>query len=243
MLTDTQRDELATTGITYLRGVLSRSEASAIENRVWEFYADKLGVVRDDRSTWPVRGFETHLQRLNKTGTFHPFDTPFIDEVLNDLLGDWRYHHAWGNPLITFPSPGPWEMPKKIWHFDHRASGPVDGMFLMRMFGFVNDVVPQGGGTLVIEGSHELVRRMVEVAPNNDAGTSAKVKKRLAEQHEWFRAPSFEPTEIDGVRVCARELTGQAGDVALMLPWTMHNISPNCGDQPRFMVTHTAFRV
>jgi hypothetical protein len=51
----------------------------------------------------------------------------------------------------------------------------------------------------------------------------------------------MEPTVIDGVTVRVRELTGHAGDVAFMLPLTLHNVSMNCGDRPRFMVTHTAF--
>jgi len=48
--------------------------------------------------------------------------------------------------------------------------------------------------------------------------------------------------EIDGVRVRVAELTGEAGDVTVMLPWTMHNFSMNCSPEPRLMVTHTVLR-
>ena len=48
--------------------------------------------------------------------------------------------------------------------------------------------------------------------------------------------------EIDGVHVRVAELTGRAGDVVVMQPWTLHNFSMNCADVPRFMVTHTVFR-
>jgi len=241
VLTDAQRHELATTGVTYMRGVLARADADAIADQIWAAYADK-GVLRDDRSTWPVAGLEVKLQKLRKSGMFRPFDNATTRGALDELLGHWSEPDAWGAPLISFPGDGPWRMPTKIWHFDHRAEGDPEKPFLMRMFGFVNDVGPEGGGTLIIEGTHELVRRMVAAAPDHKVGSSADVKKLLAKRYDFFQAPSFDPVEIDGVRVCVRELTGEAGDVALMLPWTMHNINMNCGDQPRFMVTHTVFR-
>ncbi len=48
--------------------------------------------------------------------------------------------------------------------------------------------------------------------------------------------------EIDGVRVRVAELTAEAGDVVVMQPWTLHNLSMNCASGPRCMVTHTVFR-
>ena len=83
--------------------------------------------------------------------------------------------------------------------------------------------------------------RMVATSPDLDAGKSAIVKRELRKRYPWFKAPSLEPTVIDGVTVRVRELTGEAGDVAFMLPWTLHNVSLNCADQPRFMVTHTVY--
>jgi len=241
VLTAEQLHELNTTGITYLRGALPRAEADAIAEQVWVAFAAR-GVVREDRSTWPTGILESKLQKLRKSGVFAPFGTSEVGAVLTELLGGaWKELDSWGGALISFPIPGPWRMPKKMWHFDFPAAGSPDRPGIMRLFGFVNDVVPQGGGTLVIEGSHELVRRYVAAAPDHNAGSSAQVKKRLAREYPWFEAPVAEPTEIDGVRVRATELTGQAGDIALMLPWTMHNINMNCADQPRFMVTHTIY--
>jgi hypothetical protein len=240
VLTAEQLHELDTTGITYMRGALPRAVADAIAEDVWRAF-EARGVRRDDRSTWPTGILESKLQKLRKSGVFAPFGTADVGAALTDLLGEWKELDPWGGALISFPIPGPWRMPKKMWHFDFPASGSPDRPNIMRLFGFVNDVVPHGGGTLVIEGSHELVRRWVAAAPDNNAGSSAVVKKRLASEYSWFAAPTSEPTEIDGVVVRAIELTGQAGDVALMLPWTMHNINMNCADQPRFMVTHTVY--
>jgi ectoine hydroxylase-related dioxygenase (phytanoyl-CoA dioxygenase family) len=43
------------------------------------------------------------------------------------------------------------------------------------------------------------------------------------------------------VRVRVAELTGEAGDVVVMLPWTLHGLAMNCSPAPRFMVTHSLF--
>jgi hypothetical protein len=232
-------EELFSTGVTYLRGAV---DPGAIEDQIWEYYAAQ-GIARDDRSTWPSNTLESKLQRLRKTGMFSAFGSDIVRAALAEVLGDdWHELDAWGAPLITFPQPGPWELPTKLWHSDFPARGNADAVMCLRLFGFVTPVGPQGGGTLAIEGSHELIRRMVEAAPGNDAGSSAVAKKQLFRAHPWFRAPSFDPIEIDGVTVRVHELTGQPGDVALMLPWTLHNISMNCSDRPRFMVTHTAYR-
>ena len=72
---------------------------------------------------------------------------------------------AWGPALVTFPQPGPWTLPHKVWHVDLPGRGVPDTAGAVRLFGYASDVVTWGGATLVVEGSHELVRRMVAAAP------------------------------------------------------------------------------
>jgi hypothetical protein len=230
-------------GVAYLRGALPRAEALAIGDRVWEAYAAR-GVERDDRSTWPEgwRGLQVKLQSLRKSGVFAPFGNDTVSSTITEVLGEgWYELDPWGGPLISFPTPGPWQLPPSGWHSDLPARGAAERPGALRMFGFASAVGPRSGGTLVIEGSHELIRRMVVESPDHDAGKSAVVKRELKRRYPWFRSPSLEPTVIDGVTVRARELTGEPGDVAYMLPWTLHNVNMNCSDQPRFMVTHTVF--
>jgi hypothetical protein len=196
------------------------------------------------------------LQAVRKQGAFAALDEPLLDAVVEELLGPGRARsvEAWG-PLVTFPQPGPWVLPHTTWHLDlpGRAGGP-EGIGVARLLGFATDVGPQGGGTLVVEGSHELVRRMVAAAPGFDAGGSAEVRKRLAAAHPWFRVLGrpgdedrvrqlmVEGEEVDGVRVRVVELTGDAGDVVVMLPWTLHNVAMNVAGSPRVMFTRTVFR-
>jgi hypothetical protein len=90
---------------------------------------------------------------------------------------------------------------------------------------------------------------MVTNSPDYIAGSSAELRNRLNLTYPWFAALAREGgdrvarfmidgDEIDGVRVRVVELTGSAGDVTMMLPWTMHSMAMNCRSNPRFMVTH-----
>jgi hypothetical protein len=69
-----------------------------------------------------------------------------------------------GQALVTFPEPEPWQIPHNTWHFDVPARGPIDRYDAVRVLGFIATVAPHGGGTLFVEGSHELTRRMVSSA-------------------------------------------------------------------------------
>ena len=221
--------------------------------RVWALF-ERRGVRRDDRSTWPA-GFASKNQPLRQSGALNLFANGVTHAIIDELLGagTWMETEAWGPALVTWPQPGPWQLPHKAWHFDLPGRGEPDCPEAARLSGFVSAVVPQGGGTLVVEGSHELVRRLIARTPDHDAGSSSELRKTLARQHPWFaallghgadRARQFmvDGDEVDGVRVRVAELTGEAGDVTVMLPWTMHNFSMNCSSAPRLMVTHTVLR-
>jgi hypothetical protein len=97
---------------------------------------------------------------------------------------------------------------------------------------------------------------MVAASANRTAGSSSDLRKRFIRRHPWFRALATEDEdgagrikqfmvdgdEIDGVRVRVAELTANAGDLVVMLPWTMHSLSRNCVATPRFMVTQSIYR-
>jgi len=257
VLTAEQRGLLGTAGWVRLPGVVERAVADGMADTVWASLADR-GIARRQPATWPAGLMGKH-QRLRRSRAFDAFGAaPATVAVVEELLGPggWGGDHAWGPALITFPQPGPWMVPHKVWHLDLPGRGDPDPGTApaVRLFGYVSDVVARGGATLVVEGSHELVRRMVAAAPDHDAGGSADLRKRLIADHPWFRALSREGPaervqqfmvdgdEIDGVHVRVAELTAEAGDVVVMQPWTLHNFSMNCADAPRFMVTHTIYR-
>lgn len=254
VLTAVERDELSARGTLRLSSVLAPNAAAQLEADVWRILA-RRGVERGDRRTWP-EGLIHQLQPLRQARCFDAFRAPAVAGVVDQLLGvgRWVDTSAWGPALVTFPQPRGWDVPHRVWHFDLPGRGDPDQVQVVRLFGYATSVGPRGGGTLVVEGSHELVRRMVAAAPDHDAGGSGDLRRRLARRHPWFAALVREGgddrvrqfmvdgDEIDGVRVRVVELTAEAGDVVVMLPWTLHNASTNSALQPRFMVTHSIYR-
>jgi len=254
MLTDEQRTDLAHRGITYVRELIPRERAAAIEDRIWAFLG-KRGIHRTDRATWPPGGLMSGVQGLRQAEVFAPFTNEHLIDVANELLGAgaWTKFRHDAQALLSFPESGPWQIPHKLWHFDMPARGPTDRFDAVRVLGFVSRVAPQGGGTLLVEGSHELTRRMVERAPGGNAGQSADVRRRLAGRSPWFKALQTEGAdriarfmvdgdEIDGVSVRVVEATGDGGDVCIMHPWTLHTTAMNCADRPRMMLSQTFLR-
>ena len=255
VLTGEQRARLDTVGWVRVPGVVGHATAAAMADAVWASLAAR-GIERDRPGTWPV-GFVGKHQKLRTRRVFDPFGAaPATVALVDGLLGPgcWRDERPWGPALVTFPEPGPWTLPHKIWHVDLPGRGDPDRPAVVRMFAYVGDVVERGGATLVVEGSHELVRRRVAAAPGRDAGSSAELRRALLGSHAWFRALCREGgadrtrrfmvdgDEIDGVRVRVAELTAAAGDLVVMQPWTMHNLSMNCRTTPRMMVTQTVHR-
>ena len=252
--TSSLHDRLAATGVAHVPGVVGRAEADAMADAVWASLA-RRGVERGDRRTWPT-GFVAGHRALRRAGAFEAFGAPGLAATVRAAVpaGEWAPAGPWGPALVTFPEPGPWDVPHTVWHLDLPGRGDPDRPGVLRLFGFVSDVGARGGGTLVVEGSHELVRRMVAAAPGHDAGRSSDVRRRLAASHPWFRALAREGggdrvrrfmtdgDEIDGVRVRVAELTGAAGDVTVMLPWTVHSLGMDTAAAPRFMVTQSLHR-
>jgi hypothetical protein len=248
VLTDERKRQFELTGIVRLPAFVTAGRAARAADRVWEVLA-RRGVVRDDRATWPV-GRLAKLQALAKAQVYADFDGEALDQLADQLLGSGRWQRVnRPTPLVSFPEPGPWELPHKMWHFDLPARGTVDRPIALRLLGLVEAVGLRGGGTLVVVGSHELTRRMV-VDSGGDAGSSAEVRAALGRRLPWFRdlfsaggerQRFFEPVEIDGVTVHVTETVGEAGDGYLMHPWSLHGLSPNVGTHIRSMLTHTVY--
>ncbi len=115
------------------------------------------------------------------------------------------------------------------------------------VFGFLSNVGPLAGGTVVIEGSHRLVQQFVEKQPREKLGKMKTVRLALMDSEPWLRdltkvgdtakrVERFTKTElVSGVPLRIVELTGEPGDIVLCHPWLLHAVAPNCGEFPRMM--------
>ena len=234
--------DFARDGLTVLRRGF---DATGMEAAFWAVLGSRFQIDRDDRATWPAGAFGK-LTRWGRSGPFSAVQTPAVDDAITTVL-DTRWHlpQRWGGPLVTFPAPGPWQVPRTSWHSDFPPEAPLTAV---RMFAFAAPVEATGGGTLVVTGSHRLAEQ--------HGGRSRELRTALAERSPWFRDLWRSPddddrtrrfledgAEVDGVAVRVVELTGEAGDVVLWHPSILHAMAPNARARPRFMLTNTAFRL
>ena len=121
---------------------------------------------------------------------------------------------------------------------------------LVGVYTFYSSVAHQGGGTLVVEGSHRLVMSFYDQMTSNDLKQSRNVhKNRFLLSYPYFaelsgkekdrgdRIQRFmeETTVVDDVSLRVVELTGEPGDAIIYHPALLRGASPNLSDMPRFV--------
>jgi hypothetical protein len=251
MLDEAQRAEFDRNGFVRLTGVFSAQDARAMRERIWAHLAEQHGVRRDDPTTWTIDQ-PRHFQTLSRGGAFTAIGSPVLTAACDDLLGvgAWQRPRRWGEPLVTFPRPGtPWGVPSATWHIDWPPRGVARPVFGLKVLAFLCAVPPEGGGTLVLSGSHRLVEHLVEDSPARDFGSSPRARGALARRHPWFRDLVTQPdvpdrtarlmdeeTMLEGVPVRVVELACGEGEAVLVHPWLFHSAAPNCAAGPRLML-------
>lgn len=253
-LSDEQLSQFEREGVLKIERLVSRDGIARARQAVLRPLA-ALGLWRDGRWSlddrprpgWPATG----LKPARDIGHRHAevealIEEPGVRAVVERLLGGAAFDRkVYPRPqiLASLPNSGPWVFPTG-WHTDvpRLASGASPGV---QLFTFLEAVGPQGGGTLVVAGSHRLL---------ND-GRRVKVKEiTTALRSEPFFQALFRPRapevdarmlplgRVDGTRVEVMELTGEPGDAWLMDLRILHAAAPNASDRPRLMVTHRFVR-
>lgn len=245
-----QTEVFAERGFVRVEGAFSRADAQVMTDLLWGVFEGKFGILRSDPSTWSRPFRKAPLNEIGHTPVFWNIFSDRLITAIEDLLGEgaWTVPDDLGDFLITFPNASSWELPHDDptgWHSDEGIWPGLMG------FIFLNDVERQGGGTLVVQGSHRLPRRDYRrVAEPDGAGRKWKHRWEAERQCEWLkdlRTPG-DPvvryrrfvetaTDVDGVPLQVVELTGEAGDAVLCHPWLLHAIAPNAAATPRFMRT------
>jgi len=228
-------------GYVVIREAFPPADGREMEARWWAELEERHGIVRDDRATWrqPLGDLKTAKHDAIAARIL----SDRVRGVLDDLLGPetWSPPADWGRCIVTFPEPGDWDVPTKLWHWDTVPALHLKTPLALFVVSFIGSVAARSGGTLVLSGSHRLLMR----APADPGGGW----ERFHRLHPWLmaltgNAPSpsdrveafmTRETVVDGVPLRVVELTGEPGDMVFCHPALVHCVAPNGGDQPRMM--------
>jgi len=237
-------------GYVVVRQAFSRADGLAMERQWWRELEDTHGIRRADRSSWhQIAG---DLKAAKRDRLQAGILTERVRGVLDDLLGEgaWSPPRDWGRPLVTFPEPGAWQVPARLWHWDNPCELHLERPRALFVVSFIGSVAPSGGGTVILSGSPRLLLQQQHRIPAGERGGSgARIWERFHRSHPWLmaltgHAPSPADrtaafmdgeTVVEGVPLRVVELTGEPGDMVFCHPVMVHCAAPNRGTRPRFM--------
>lgn len=234
-------------GVLRIPGLFPTDQIAPMADRLWADLWERLGIDRDRPETWTHKR-PAQYQALIRTGAFDALG-PRIGAVADAFLGagHWEIPKHFGQPLVTFPT-GPWNVPHTMWHLDVPPTDCLSGLPVLRVFTFLEPVLPHGGGTCYVEGSHRVMIDRARHAAVGEQLRSADVKKVMRREEPWFAA-LFAPGGGErerrfvveggiarGIEVRVREMTGAPGDAIVMHPAMLHTIAPNGRNRPRLML-------
>ena len=159
------------------------------------------------------------LKKVLEKPPFPEIHTERYLGAVDDLCGEERWHATtgvghWPILLPGFAKP-PWRPPKRGWHVDIKVDQPINsaelGLLNVELF---TDIEPGGGGTAIRVGSHCYISRILA----ETSGLTTQLYLRIAN---------------DTSHLPVIEVTGHAGDVLVMHPFTVHVTSPNTSDRAR----------
>jgi hypothetical protein len=243
------RSRFEATGVVRLVGAFTADQAAAMRNAMWQHAGHQAGLRPADPTTWAASPV-LNWRALSRDPVFGPVvENQAVGDALNGIfgVGGWRRPRPGAQILFSLPEPGPWVLPDG-WHmdcgFDH-ATWPVPSV---KLFAFVGEVGPRGGGTMVLPGTHRLVNRYRASLPA-PVGAGKENWRTFMRHHPWLarlldgadlpdrgRSLVGEAVEIDGVPVQVVESTGSPGDVVIIHRHVFHARSPDTGADPRLML-------
>lgn len=220
VLDDVQVEHFLNRGYVKLEGCFPKEKAQAWIDLAYR----RLGYDPEDPETWEEA--RIHLPGMNSEpiATFSPKAWGAICDLLG---GEDRIEGtpAWRDGFIINFKIGadrPWEGPSpgvKGWHkdgdfFRHFLDSPEQGLLTVILW---SDVLPRSGGTFLATDSVAPIARYLVEHPEGLVPREAEFGKR-----------------VEGCREFA-EATGEAGDVFLIHPYTLHSASQNPSGRARFI--------
>ena len=237
-------------GYVLVRQAFSPADALSMEGRWWSELEVAHGIRRDDRSSW--RQIPGDLKAAKRDPIQARILTGQVRGVFDDLLGmaAWSPPRDWGRAIVTFPEPGAWKVPTRLWHWDNLCEPHIDQPRALFVVSFIGSVAPRSGGTLILSGSPRLlVQQERRIPASQRGGSGASIWERFHRSHPWLmaltgQAPSPADrtaafmdgeTIVEGVPLRVVELTGEPGDMVVCHPVMVHCRALNRGVRPRFM--------
>jgi hypothetical protein len=237
-------------GYLVVRQAFSRAAGLAMERHWWRELEEIHDIRADDRSSW--RQIPGDLKAAKRDPIQAKILTERVRGVFDDLLGKaaWSPPRDWGRPLVTFPKPGAWELPTRLWHWDNPCELHLDHPKALFVVSFIGPVAARSGGTLILSGSPRLlIQQERRISASQPAGSGARIWERFHRSHPWLmeltgQAPSPADriaafmdgeTIVEDVPLRVLELTGEPGDMVFCHPVMVHCAAPNRGARPRFM--------
>ncbi len=252
MLSAAERAEFDARGTVRLARAVESRRVADLRARVLDFVAARALMPES-----PEPGFAVTPSRTAPVVNALGFDEVWgsrVREAIDDLLDAGTWHvptHA--GQLLAMTAPirgGTWRLPHEIWHLDYRAPHASRALPGLQVFLCVDEVAARAGGTVAVAGSARVVDAIRRRSAPGWIGSSSDVRKALCRELAWFRdLTSLRPGEDRLARFMTPsiseaaeslqvvELCGDAGDVFLMHPWTLHAPAANCGERPRMVLT------
>lgn len=227
-------------GYVVVRKAFPEAFAEAARAQAWAELRQRHGVDPRDRRTWAGRGapgpvpgyFRTPGSgRRLRLETEAPRAFAALADVVGgvDRLPNSGAELAFGDAAVANLGGGNvrWQPPrarrrgwhKDGWHFRHFLDSPEQGLLLVP---FLSDVQPRSGGTCMATDSIAPVARLLAQHPEGLHGDGV--------QGGGYLIPGL-------IEQCGRfaELTGAAGDLAIVHPYMLHRAAPNPSERPRFI--------
>lgn len=216
LLSQTEINNFISNGYLLVKNVFAPELAAKIIEMVWK----KLEEKPDDPSTWkkPL----VWLKEIFKNEIADHIHTQKYFDAVDDLCGEgrWFAHRGAGVWPVLFPGfYKEWNVPEENWHiegnwFHHRINSSEQGLVGIQFF---TDIEQGGGGTGIRKGSHHFTAKVL-----------ADAEPDGLDEHElyWRVKPLVKKLPIV-------EITGNAGDIIFIHPFTLHGSSTNISNNVR----------
>lgn len=234
-LSVTQKTTFQDRGILKISGLLSSREVQIVREDIFAELERLKFKVKGKFSTGKMSGVPvfqqtSHLSQMIRPGAnVAALFNANILQIANVLGGSkLKPTQALPQLLLSLPHRENWSLENLNWHLDLKvpAEDHIPGV---QVFILIDDLRPQGGGTLAIAGSHRL--HYLPTAKGN-------AHEIIRQDFYHDKLKSGRSFSVEGVEVSIQEMHGKAGDVYFMDLRVLHSPSINASKNMRIMTTN-----